>query len=72
MMPKNRYIGFRFGIENNIGLLTIKAQMEKIKDVKKLKGTTTRVIININGIKMISPALELFDNESWGSKTPNK
>ena len=53
-------MGFRFGIENNIGLLKIKAQIENSKDVKKLKGTTTRVIINRNGIKIISAALELF------------
>ena len=57
-------MGFRFGIENNIGLFTIKAQIEKSMEVKKLKGTTTRVIINRNGIKMISAALELFKDET--------
>ena len=57
-------MGFRFGIKNNIGLLKIKAQIENNKDVKKLKGTTTRVIINRNGIKIISAALELFRDET--------
>ena len=57
-------MGFKSGIENNIGLFTIKAQREKTNDVKKLKGTTTSVIISINGKKMISPELELFDNET--------
>ena len=57
-------MGFRSGIENNIGLLKIKAQIENNKDVKKLKGTTTRVIINRNGIKIISAALELFRDET--------
>ena len=34
------------------------------KAVKKLKGTTTRVIIKRNGIKIISAALELFRDET--------
>ena len=59
-IPKKRYIGLIFGIDYNIGLFTAKAQIENMIAVIKLNGTTTKVIIRINGINIISPALELF------------
>ena len=49
-----------------------KHQIAKTKDVKKLNGTTNSVKININGIKIISPELELFDNATSGNNIPNK
>ena len=71
-IPKKRYIGLILGIYNNIGLLTTKAQIENMIAVIKSKGTTTKVIIRINGINIMSPTLELFSIATWGNRIPNK
>ena len=65
-------MGLIFGIDNNIGLFTTIAQIENMIAVIKLKGTTTKVIIRINGINIMSPALEIFSIATLGNRIPNK